>query len=317
MLQQTQVETVIPYYERFLETFPSVEHLADAPLDSVLGLWAGLGYYSRARNLKAAAEEVVERFSGRVPRALDDLQSLPGIGRYTAGAIASIAYDDPAPIVDGNVARVFSRFLALRNPTAERETQTRLWNEAARWARGPRPGDLNQALMELGARVCTPRAPECERCPLRAGCAALALGEPEAFPVPKAKRPPKAETRVAAFLFRRGRALALQRPAEGPLGGLWELPGGASDAANARAVATFLEAQIGLRPKALRPIGRFPYAFTHRKLDVAVWSGELGAGRIARHEHSAHRFVASGRFPQLPCATYTQRALELAKDCDE
>ncbi|MGH7289297.1 MAG: A/G-specific adenine glycosylase, partial [Myxococcota bacterium] len=183
MLQQTRVETVIPYYERFLERFPSVQALADAEPDELMKSWAGLGYYSRARNLKAAAHKVVEEHGGRVPDDLEALRELPGVGRYTAGALASIAFDRPAPIVDGNVARVLARLLDLDFDVKSPAGQRRLWDEAAALADGPSPGDLNQALMELGALVCTPRAPRCPLCPLREDCRGLAAGRAEALPV--------------------------------------------------------------------------------------------------------------------------------------
>jgi len=161
MLQQTRVETVIPYYERFLERFPDVAALADAESDDVLGAWAGLGYYSRARNLQAAARQIAERHGGRVPDDVEALRALPGIGRYTAGALASIAFDRPEPIVDGNVARVLARVKGIREDVKQPAVVKRLWEEAARLARGPAPGDLNQALMELGATVCVPGEPRC------------------------------------------------------------------------------------------------------------------------------------------------------------
>ena len=225
MLQQTRVETVIPYYHRFLDRFPDVAALAGAELDDVLGAWQGLGYYSRARNLKRAAEHVVECCGGELPDTADALRELPGVGRYTAGAVASIAFDRPEPIVDGNVARVLSRFHGLTEDPKSRAGQKRLWEEAERLVRGRSPGDLNQALMELGATVCTPRSPECPRCPVRADCVALRGGDPEALPA-GGKRPKVRDiTAVAALVERRGRVLAVRRPETGLLGGLWDLPG--------------------------------------------------------------------------------------------
>ena len=225
MLQQTRVETVIPYYERFLARLPDVTALAGAALEDVYELWAGLGYYSRARNLSKAAQDVVERYGGQIPADVEALRTLPGIGRYTAGAVASIAYDRPEPVVDGNVERVLARRLGLRGPVKEPATARRIWDEAARLARGPRPGDLNQALMELGATLCTPRAPACERCPLTRGCIARAAGDAEAIPR-KAQRPAaKRERAAAVLLLRSGRALVVRRPAGSLLGGFWELPG--------------------------------------------------------------------------------------------
>ena len=161
MLQQTRVETVIPYYERFLARFPDIESLATADLDDVLGEWAGLGYYSRARNLRRAAQVVVEDHNGRLPDDIEGLRSLPGVGRYTAGAVASIAFDREEPIVDGNVARVIARLLDIGENIKNPDVERRLWKVAGELARGKRPGDLNQSIMELGATICTPRSPRC------------------------------------------------------------------------------------------------------------------------------------------------------------
>src|SRR5512134_738690 len=183
MLQQTRVETVIPYYERFMQRFPNVAALADADTDELMSHWAGLGYYSRARNLKAAASQVVREHGGRVPGDVEALRALPGVGRYTAGALASIAFDRPAPIVDGNVARVLARLLDLDLDVRSPAGQRRLWAEAEALANGPSPGDLNQALMELGALVCTPRTPRCADCPVRRRCRGRAAGRAEALPV--------------------------------------------------------------------------------------------------------------------------------------
>ena len=170
MLQLTLVDSVIPYYERFLTRFPDIHSLASADADDVLRLWAGRGYYSRARNLQKAARVVCDRHGGTLPDSAEALRELPGIGRYTAGAVASIAFDRPEPIVDGNVARVLARLHEIREDLKSPDTQRRLWDEAATLARGPRPGDLNQALMELGATLCTPKNPRCPVCPLRRRC---------------------------------------------------------------------------------------------------------------------------------------------------
>ena len=205
MLQQTRVETVIPYYERFLARFPTVEALADAEPDELMQHWAGLGYYSRARNLQAGARKVAREHAGRVPDQVEALLELPGVGRYTAGALASIAFDRPAAIVDGNVARVLARLLDLALDVKSPAGQKRLWSEAEALAAGPSPGDLNQALMELGALVCTPRSPACEICPHERTCDARRAGDAESLP----RKPAKARVRrvqgVAVWLERRGR----------------------------------------------------------------------------------------------------------------
>lgn len=225
MLQQTQVRTVIPYFERWMRRFPTVQALAEAPLDDVLRCWAGLGYYARARNLHAAAQVLVHRHGGRLPADRGALLALPGIGRYTAGAILSIAFDVPAPVLDGNVVRVLSRVFLVEGDPARGETRRRLWTLAEALAAGERPGDLNQALMELGAMVCTPEAPSCARCPVSAGCAARASGRTGDLP----QLAPKADTirveHVSAVVWQAGRVLLVQRHADESLwAGLWELP---------------------------------------------------------------------------------------------
>ncbi len=222
MLQQTQVATVLPYYERFLAAFPGVAELAQAPEEAVLGAWSGLGYYRRARSLQAGARVVVERHGGRVPDDPEALLALPGIGRYTAGAIASVAFGRPEPVLDGNVRRVLSRLLARRGSGAAEERH--LWSVARDLVRGASPGDLNQSLMELGALVCTPRSPRCDACPASAACRARAAGDPENYP--SARRAARTVTvKVAVAVIRRhGRILLSKRGPETPLRGSWDLP---------------------------------------------------------------------------------------------
>jgi A/G-specific adenine glycosylase len=316
MLQQTRVETVIPYWERFLVRFPDPGTLASADLDEVLGLWSGLGYYSRARNLKRAAEEVVTRFAGRVPADPEALQTLPGVGRYTAGAVASIAHDRPAPIVDGNVARVLARLLGIRDEIEGPAARARLWAEAEALAAGEAPGELNQALMELGALVCAPRAPRCDACPVSDACDARAAGDAETLPRRAPKRAPKRVHAVAALVERRGRALAVRRPARGLLGGLWELPGGevgSPRAAGADALAALLRARTGLAVADVAPAGRLEYAFTHRTLRLRLFRCAAGPGRVRLDGWDAHRWVAEARFEALPVGTFTRRALDVVR----
>lgn len=227
MLQQTQVETVIPYYERFVAAFPTVQALAAAPLDDVLKLWEGLGYYSRARNLHRAAQIIAHDWGGSIPATADGWQKLPGVGRYTAGAIASIAFGENAPVLDGNVIRVFARLLDLEADVTQTDTKNQLWQQAENWMPGARPGDYNQALMELGRTVCKPRSPLCAQCPIRQHCLAFARGTQDERPV-KTPRAATPHYDVAAGIIwnKNGRLLIAQRPLEGLLGGLWEFPGG-------------------------------------------------------------------------------------------
>lgn len=227
MLQQTQVETVIPYYERFLAAYPTVHDLAAAPIDEVLKRWEGLGYYSRARNLHRAAQKVSQTFQGEFPSTVEGLMHLPGVGRYTAGAIASIAFGVRAPVLDGNVIRVFARLTDLDADVSQTAVREQLWELAEARLPEVRPGDYNQALMELGRVICKPRLPLCSACPVQAHCLAFERGTQMLRPVKKA-RPPLPHVDVAAGLIWNGdgKLLIAQRPMEGLLGGLWEFPGG-------------------------------------------------------------------------------------------
>lgn len=220
MLQQTRVETVRSYYERWMRRYPDLESLAAAELDDVLKSWEGLGYYSRARNLHRAVREVAAAYHGRVPADVDAFRALPGVGRYTAGAVMSIAFGKREPIVDGNVRRVFARLLDLPDPA--RDT---LWGLAADFADHPRVGDVNQALMELGATVCTPRSPDCGGCPLATYCRALAAGTVLERPARKKKAPRPIERHGVAMVHDGERLLLRRRPPNGRLAGLWEFPG--------------------------------------------------------------------------------------------
>ena len=225
MLQQTRTGTVIPYYERWMRAFPAVEALAAADLSAVLKAWEGLGYYSRARNLHAAAKVVSAQLGGRLPEAPEGLRRLPGIGRYTANAIASIAFGRDVPVVDGNVSRVLARLLAIEEDITAKATQDRLWALAGEFLPPGKAATWNPALMEFGARVCTPRKPACPSCPISRWCAAGAAGTPEAYPRRRRRQIPRVEAAVG--VIRRGdRVFVQRRPPSGFLGGLWEFPGG-------------------------------------------------------------------------------------------
>jgi A/G-specific adenine glycosylase len=230
MLQQTQVATVIPYYRRWLERFPTLNDLAAAPVDDVLKLWEGLGYYSRARNFHRAAQAVVSEYGGRVPDTVEELRKLSGVGPYTAGAIASLAFGRDAPVLDGNVARVLSRVFALDKPPSEPRAKEHLWELAEALLPQGRAGEFNEALMDLGATTCTPRSPQCPECPINTHCSAYANGNPEGYPVKAAKKAVPQQTILTAVIVdSHGRMLMAQRPHRGLLGGLWEFPGGVTE----------------------------------------------------------------------------------------
>jgi A/G-specific adenine glycosylase len=228
MLQQTRVDQMGPYYERFIRRFPTVRALADAAEADVLKAWEGLGYYSRARNLHRAARILVDDGDGSLPREHDELLRLPGIGSYTAAAISSIAFDAPHPVLDGNVTRVLCRLLRIEEEPRTAAARTELIAAGERLLARKRPGDFNQALMELGARVCKPARADCDNCPVKAFCRARSeLADPAQLPA-KSRRKPRPHFEVTAGMIwkRGGWLLIAQRPADGMLGGLWEFPGG-------------------------------------------------------------------------------------------
>jgi A/G-specific adenine glycosylase len=258
MLQQTQVATVLPYYSRFLERFPTVEALATAPEDEVLRLWSGLGYYSRARHLQRGAQEVLARHAGRIPAAVEELLHLPGIGRYTAGAIASIAFDRAAPILDGNVIRVLCRLYGLRGDPKRAPLHGHLWELAQALIPPSYAGDFNQALMELGATLCTPASPRCHGCPLVERCEASRLGLQQSLPELARAPAPTPLRMVAAVVWRGPEVLLVKRPAASPgeknerhdwWAGLWQFPSGpvASEESTLAAAVRLAGETVGLK----------------------------------------------------------------------
>lgn len=270
MLQQTQVATVIPYFHRFIERFPTIKSLADAPEQDVLRLWQGLGYYSRARNLQRASQAIMETHGGIVPHEVAELLKLPGIGPYTAGAIASLAYDKAAPILDGNVMRVICRIDAIRENPREKRTLARLWDRAKKILPGKRCGDFNSALMELGATVCTPKHPQCLICPVRQHCEAARLNLQEQIPLPKKSRPTPLLRRTVLCLRHQGRYLIEQRPAKGRWAGMWQF---ISREANGSALA--LARRFATPTGKARKLGIVKHALTHRRYEFAAWEMEV------------------------------------------
>jgi A/G-specific adenine glycosylase len=264
MLQQTQVSAVIPYYRRFLERFPDIAALAGAPQDEVLRLWSGLGYYSRARNLQRAAQLVAQRHGGVFPRALEDIEALPGIGRSTAAAIAAFAYGTRAAILDGNVKRVLARHFAVAGYPGEKRVENRLWKLAQEQLPPRALGRYTQAIMDLGATLCTRANPGCAGCPLASSCQALALGRVSDFPSPRqAKLVPTRATHML-LLVRDGEVLLEKRPPSGIWGGLWSLP----EIADGASVRAHCRAHYGCSIAAPQPLASFAHGFTHFKLQI-------------------------------------------------
>jgi A/G-specific adenine glycosylase len=372
MLQQTRVATVVGYFERFLDAFPTVEALAAAEEQDVLRLWQGLGYYRRARHLHRAAQRIVEQHGGRVPDRLEDLLALPGVGRYTAGAIASIAHGQPEPVVDGNVARVVGRWRGLEQPTDEPKTREALWaaakalheasdpavaldaqqneetepsdpppaeDEPATTAQAFTPGDLNQAVMELGARICTAKAPSCLLCPVQPWCVAARTGEPEAYPPPR-RRPSQRPVTHRIIAVRRGnRRLFVRRPDEGLWAGLWQLPtlegepgpatasgtpspdngrrsgsqtsmspGDTDETTAGEGLAEWVREHFRLRIGRPTLTGMFEHQTTHRRIRFEVWEAAVEAGRLRPGSGVWRR---PDRVDDLPLANPQHRALRL------
>ncbi len=258
MAQQTRLDVVVPYYERWLKRFPTLVVLAAAPEEKVLEAWAGLGYYRRARNLHAAAKAAVAG-GGKLPETRAGLRELPGVGPYTAGAVASIAFGERVPCIDGNVIRVASRLLGLRGATTAAHRR-RIEKEAAAWVAASAPGDWNQAMMELGATVCTPRSPRCDACPVVAACAARRLGLQERIPAPAKTK--KAPTQAMRFVRVRqaGTTLLVRNPEKGLLAGMWMLPGGPATTPLARQARE----QAGISIRAGPATKRAVHWFSHR-----------------------------------------------------
>ncbi|NNM84216.1 MAG: A/G-specific adenine glycosylase [Phycisphaerales bacterium] len=312
MLQQTQVATVIPYFERFLRRFPSVADLAAAPLHDVLVLWAGLGYYRRAKHLHKCACTVVNLYGGVFPTDAASLQELPGIGRYTAAAIASIAADQSVAVLDGNVKRVLARLLALRVDVSRPAATARLWDIAESLVPLARPGDYNQAMMELGATVCLPQSPRCDACPAQSLCRAAACGRQHDIP---RKRPARVTPTMhcAAAAIRHGnRWLLVQRPNEGLWNGLWELPTIWSrpprdTAAAQRAFCKLLAGKV----EKIRPIVTLQHQLTHRRIDCTLFAGEMKASQAkAMVQASRGRWVS--RADELPTSRLTAKLIAAA-----
>jgi A/G-specific adenine glycosylase len=270
MLQQTQVVTVIPYFQRFTERFPTAQALAEAPLDDVLKLWEGLGYYARARNLHRAAQQVVAEFDGRLPDTVEALSKLPGIGAYTAGAIASIAFGRDAPVVDGNVKRVLCRVYALRGDARQPRIQQKLWALAAMNLPTGKAGRWNEAMMELGATVCLPRSPRCDECPLAQVCRARALGIQEKLPAHAARQRTPHYDVTAAVIRQKGRILIAQRPTGGMLGGLWEFPGGKVERGESleECLRREIREELGIEVEVGRPVTQVKHAYTHFRITL-------------------------------------------------
>lgn len=295
MLQQTQVETVIPYFRKFLKTFPTVLALAAAEIDQVLTLWSGLGYYSRARNLYRAAQMVTSDFGGKFPSTTEALQKLPGVGRYTAGAIASIAFDARAPILDGNVIRVLTRLRGWSGDPKSKELNDRLWREAEAILPPQRIGDFNQGLMELGALVCKPEQPLCGICPLRKECEAFLLGRVGDFPTPTRKEKPVDVSLEASLIEKRGKFLIARRNGAKHLQSLWEFP-------------QINPEEIGVRAQLSQTFPKIRHSIMNRRIRLTPILYRFCAGRPLKTPfYVDYRWITPAELAALPTSSLNRK----------
>ena len=302
MLQQTRVDTVINYYRNFLTIFPNIEKLARADLQTVLKNWEGMGYYARARNLHRAAEVVVRDHGGRIPDTWKAIHSLPGVGDYIASAVLSIAFDQPYAVVDGNVKRVLARVHKIDAPVNQARSNSVFKKAAEKLLDPQRPGTFNQAMMELGALICTPRNPSCSACPLNTKCRAVRTDQVADFPK-KQKRKPTPQYHIAVgVVFKKDRVLITQRQTEGLLGGLWEFPGGkirkgeSSEAACMREIKEEVNIDVHID----RHLTRVKHAYTHFKIIMEVFCCRYISGRVYLRGPVAFRWIRLNETENYP-----------------
>jgi A/G-specific adenine glycosylase len=302
MLQQTRVEMVIPYFERWMGRFPTMQALASASQQEVLATWEGLGYYSRARNLHRAAQVVIADYDGQLPRDARQLRRLPGIGRYTAAAIAALAFGQDEAALDGNIRRVLARVYDVTEPENSPTGERYLWELATRNLPPGRAGDYNQALMDLGASVCTPRAPACTHCPLNADCLAFQRGVQEQRPVKPPRRIVPHHTVAAAVVQRNGTVLIAQRPQTGLLGGLWEFPGGKQQDGEdlPGCLRRELREELGVDVEVGKHLGVFRHAYTHFRVTLHAFHCGLTLGEPVALEANQVRWVTPASLIEYP-----------------
>lgn len=313
MLQQTQVESVIPYYKRFLQRFPDLRSLADANLSDVLKVWEGLGYYARARNLLNAAQMMIERNGGAMPRTHDELIKIPGIGPYTAAAVASIAFNEHYPVVDGNVLRVLARLFKIEEAPGKKGTKTRFVETARALLPKEKASDFNQAMMELGALICLPVKPKCDRCPVDTFCKAFqTMDNPAVLPV---KAPPRNKPHydvVVGIIWNKGKLFIDQRPTDGLLGGLWEFPGGKKE--QRETLEECLEREIleelGIKVRVQGPFMTVRHAYTHFKVTIHSFQCQLLNGKPKPKKAIDWKWVTPEEIAKYPFPQANKKILD-------
>ncbi len=317
MAQQTRLDTMLPYFQRWMARFPTTADLAAASQQEVLNLWEGLGYYSRARNLHKAAQVVVEEYGGELPNDVDELIKLPGIGRYTAGAVASLAFGLDEPVVDGNVKRVLARVFDVQEAVDSSAGGKRIWELARQHLPPGKAGTYNQALMDLGAGVCLPRSPDCGHCPISDLCQANQLGLQAELPRKKPKAEVPHHTVAAGVIWRGGKVLIAQRPADGLLGGMWEFPGGKREDGEdlPACLRRELDEELAVRVIVGNEIGVFKHAYTHFRVTLHAFSCKIKVGKPTAHEAQQIVWVTLDQLDDYPMGKLdrlvSRRLLEL------
>lgn len=302
MAQQTRLESMLPYYKRWMKRFPNIKSLANSNEQDVLNLWEGLGYYSRACNLRRAAKSVVKDHAGRLPADLKSLRSLPGVGPYTAGAIASLAFGLDTPAVDGNAIRVLARVFNVKLPADSSAGKKRFWELAAEHLPPGRAAEYNQALMDLGAQICTPRNPKCAVCPLAAECSAKVLGIQEQLPVKTAAKETPLREFAAAVIHQRGQVLLVQRPANGLLGGMWEFPNTVlSSPGRAKGgLRRSLRNEFDFNFPIDKRLGVYEHAYSHFRARLQVYDCPLNGKRPKANARRVQRWLKPSALSKLP-----------------
>jgi A/G-specific adenine glycosylase len=315
MLQQTQVDTVLKYYLHFLKKFPTIKKLARADLQAVLKAWEGMGYYARARNLHRAAKTVIKDYKGEVPNTWDAFSGLPGVGDYIAGAVLSIAFDQPYPVVDGNVKRVLARLHQIAAPVNQSHSNSVFNKFAGKLLDSKRPGTFNQAMMELGALICKPRNPACNHCPLNHRCLAHQTGQVARYPQRQRPRATPQYHIAVGVIFKNDRVLITQRKAEGLLGGLWEFPGGKirdGESAQAACIREIKE-EVNLSVNIDRHLAQIKHAYTHFKIVMEVFCCHYQSGRVKLKGPVAFRWIGFDEFENYPFPTANHKFIPLLK----
>ena len=291
MLQQTQVETVIPYYRRWIESLPTVQSVAAATQDDLLKLWEGLGYYGRCRNFHRACRIVEQDYGGEIPRTWSQFRKMPGVGDYTAAAVLSIAFGEPLPVIDGNVGRVMARITAFSKPVAKGKKP--FAEVLQQWIDVKRPGDFNQAMMVLGSLICRKNQPRCDVCPVSGFCEGFRMGRVDQFPIRQTPKKRPHRTVAAGIIWDGDRFLIQRRPDDGLLGGLWEFPGGGVEKGETVEDALIREIaeETGLQVSLLRKIGQVNHAYTHFSITLHAYHCALLNGSRLRTDESERRWI--------------------------